>query len=331
VFFGGLCSTSQLVALLVLLGCAALQRRRVLGALQRARLTVYTRRTMRRWLATIALLCTACVAAHALAERFASTTFSTPALVRIHPGWFTMGSDDDDVAFAVELCKTQGAQIDDDALCRAELFSDEQPQHRVRIGAFGIDRSEVSQQSYQRCVQASACTPPRVPDIDARLALPEQPVTGVTWREAARYCAWLGGRLPTEAEWERAARGDGARRFPWGRAWNSRVANHGAAGGKSDAHDGYDYAAPVDALPDGKSPFGLLNMGGNAWELTADTYDHDGYAKSALVDPRADGDGDQVVMRGGSWRSPAYTLRVTQRAAIKRDESRPDVGFRCAY
>jgi formylglycine-generating enzyme required for sulfatase activity len=72
-------------------------------------------------------------------------------------------------------------------------------------------------------------------------------------------------------------------------------------------------------------------MGGNAWELTADTYDHDAYAKSALVDPQNASDGDQVVMRGGSWRSPAYTLRVTQRAAIKRDESRPDVGFRCAY
>jgi formylglycine-generating enzyme required for sulfatase activity len=328
VFFGGLASTSQLVAALVLLACAVVHvRRRVAARADRGVHPAAMRRVFGLFVSLFALG----AALRAFAEHSEVATFSSPATVLIRAGSFTMGSDDADLVFAVELCKALGAQADDDALCRPELFSDEQPQHRVRVGAFRIDRREVSQQSYQRCVQANVCLPPRVPDIDARLGLPEQPVTGVTWREASRYCVWLGGRLPTEAEWERAARGNSARHFPWGRAWNSRVANHGAAGGKTDASDGYDYAAPVDALPDGKSAYGLLNMAGNAWELTADTYDHDAYAKSPLVDPQAAGEGDLIVIRGGSWRSPAYTLRVTQRAAIKRDETRSDVGFRCAY
>ena len=232
----------------------------------------------------------------------------------IRSGWFTMGSDDDDVAFAVELCKTQGAQADDDALCRPELFSDEQPQHRVRVGAFRIDRSEVSQQAYQRCVQANACLPVRVPDIDARLGLPEQPVTGVTWREAAATAPGSAAGLPTEAEWERAARGNSARRFPWGRSLEQPRRQSRRCRWQARRHDGYDYAAPVDALPDGKSAYGLLNMAGNAWELTADSYDHDSMP-SRRWSTRGRERRRQVAMRGGSWRSPAYTLRVTQRAA----------------
>ena len=271
------------------------------------------------------------LALRAGAERFAALQLGSPASVLIQAGWFTMGSSDADVAFAVDLCKAQSKRGEEAALCRPELWSDEQPQHRVYVGAFRIDRTEVAQQDYQRCVEANLCAPPRVADGDARLSLPAQPVTGVTWSDAQRFCAWVGGRLPTEAEWERAARGNSARRFPWGNVYNSRVANHGSPAGGTDAHDGYDYAAPVGALRDGKSAYGLLDMAGNVWELTADRYDHDAYASSARVDPRAAGDGDEVAMRGGSWRSPSYTLRVTQRASIKREEARPDVGFRCAY
>lgn len=239
-----------------------------------------------------------------------------------------MGSDDLDVAAAADLCRSQP---DDAALCQAALFSDEQPRHRVYVSAYRIDRTEVAQGDYQRCMQHGECAPPRVLDSDARLALPEHPVVGVTLAEAETYCAWLGGRLPTEAEWERAARGNSARRFPWGQHWNSRVVNHGLSGNRPAPLDGYDYAAPVAAYRDGKSAYGLLNMAGNVWELTSDRYDAAFYARSAAVDPHGAQIGDEIVIRGGSWRSPPVTQRVTQRASLKRTESRPDVGFRCAY
>jgi formylglycine-generating enzyme required for sulfatase activity/prolipoprotein diacylglyceryltransferase len=340
VFFGGALSTSQSIAILVLLGCA-----------------VYTRRSMRSLAASAVLVLCLGAALRAGAERpappnlnqveveryaplnlnlveverYAPLNLNLVEVVAIGSGWFSMGSDDADVAFAVDLCAEQAQGR---SLCRPELFADEQPRHRVFVEAMRIDRTEVSQADYRRCVQHGACPPPRIAELDPRVSQPDQPATGVTWEEASRYCAWVGGRLPTEAEWERAARGNSARRFPWGRFWNSRIANLGGDG-QPDAHDGYDYAAPVTALPDGRSAYGLLNMAGNAWELTADRYDREAYAKAAHVEARGDAKPevttDERVMRGGSWRAPAYMGRVTQRAAIKPDESRPDVGFRCAY
>jgi len=246
----------------------------------------------------------------------------------IRAGAFHMGSDPDDIEAALALCR---AHTDDDDGCQAEVFSDEQPRHRVWLGAYRLDRTEVSRRAYQRCVQAGVCRPPRVVDLDARMALPNHPVSGVTFGEAQRYCAWLGGRLPSEAEWERAARGSGARPFPWGAVWNSRVANHGTIGPGGEQPDGFLHAAPVAAFPDGRSPYGMLNMAGNVWELTADRYAADYYARSERVAPRGANDGNERVIRGGSWRSVPHLLRATQRGALAEHESRPDVGFRCAY
>jgi formylglycine-generating enzyme required for sulfatase activity len=264
----------------------------------------------------------------AAADRLQAPSVELPATILIHGGSFQMGSDDLDVAAAADLCR---AQPDDAPLCQAAVFSDEQPRHGVYVSAFRIDRTEVAQRDYQRCMQHGVCPPPRVLDSDARLALPDLPVVGITAAEAETFCGWCGGRLPTEAEWERAARGSTTRRFPWGQHWNSRVANHGLSGNRPGPLDGYDYASPVSAFRDGRSPYGLLNMAGNVWEWTGDRYDAAGYAASAAVDPHGPATGDELVIRGGSWRSPPATLRVTQRASLKRTESRPDVGFRCAY
>ena len=246
----------------------------------------------------------------------------------VRSGFFAMGSDDADIAAAVELCR---AHTEDDDACQAEVFADEQPRHRVWLGAYRLERTEVSRRAYQRCVQAGVCRPARVADLDARMALPEHPVTGVTWGEAQRYCAWLGGRLPSEAEWERGARGSDGRMFPWGQQWNSRVANHGVIGPGGEQPDGFLHAAPVSAFEDGKSAHGLLNMAGNVWELTADRYAHDFYGRSERSDPRGASEGSERVIRGGSWRSVPHLLRTTQRGALAEHESRPDVGFRCAY
>jgi formylglycine-generating enzyme required for sulfatase activity len=315
---------SQLVALAVLVGALfALARSRRSAAMM----------PRTRTIASVGLLL-ACFGAAAWTVVGASAQAVLALAPRaddaplIRAGVFEMGSDADDVDAALVLCR---AHTDDDDACQTEVFSDEQPRHRVWLGTYRLDRAEVSRRAYQRCVQAGVCKPPRVTDLDARMALPNHPVSGVTFGEAQRYCAWLGGRLPSEAEWERAARGSDTRRFPWGGHWNSRVANHGSMGPGGVQPDGFLHAAPVMAFPDGKSAYGMLNMAGNVWELTADRYAHDYYARSERVAPRGASEGSERVIRGGSWRSVPHLLRVTQRGALAEHESRPDVGFRCAY
>jgi formylglycine-generating enzyme required for sulfatase activity len=311
VFFGGAVSVAQLIAFTWIVGS--------LGVRWRAALALACRRVLRRaWPVTLALLPFA-VSHRAAADRFERLPMAAADTVWIRPGWFEMGSDAGDVAFAVASCRQQTGPTPD---CEPRRFSDEQPRHRVFVSGFRIDRYELSLGAYQRCVQHGQCPPPRagIRDAGARLAFP---LTLVTQTEATRYCAWLGGRLPREAEWERAARGSSARRFPWGAGWNANAANF-ARTTVAPA------LVPVAAFQDGASFYGLLQMAGNVWELTADRYDPSYYARSPSVDPEG-GQGDQITIRGGSWRSPGYNLRAAQRAGIKPEESRDDVGFRCAY
>lgn len=263
-----------------------------------------------------------------LADARAQLTMQAPSTIRIGAGWFTMGSSDADVEDAVQQCQ---ADLERSDLCRAELFENERPARRVYLSSYRIDRTEVDNASYRRCVAANVCPPPQVSDADPRLAAPEHPVTGVTYRDAQRFCDWLGGTLPTEAQWEKAARGTTPRAYPWGNLWNSRIANHGRGMGGEDPVDGYDYAAPVDAFVDSRSPFGLLNMAGNAAEMVADYYDNRGYVDAGRIDPRGPDSGSERVVRGGSWRTPPFTLRTTHRIHVTETEPHPDVGFRCSY
>jgi formylglycine-generating enzyme required for sulfatase activity len=252
----------------------------------------------------------------------------SPPAVLIGSGWFTMGSTESDLEYVAGMCALNENSPE---ACSSEMFRDELPAHRVFLSTYRMDRTEVSNRAYRLCVLANRCAPPRISDLDERIARPEQPVTGVAWVEAERYCRSKGGRLPTEAEWERAAKGTGGRRFPWGNFYNDRLANHGQAGGQPDPVDGYRFAAPVDSYPDGGNERGLRNLAGNVWELTADWYAPDYYRRSERVDPKGPPVGTARAMRGGSWRSPAFMLRVTQRASIDENEVRLDVGFRCAY
>jgi len=250
-----------------------------------------------------------------------------PARVRIEAARFRMGSDADALARALETCLLSPPST---GPCSPELFADEKPEHDVYLAAFSIDRLEVENRAYLRCVSAGVCAPSAISDRDPRLGQPTQPVASISWREAERYCAWLSGRLPTEAQWERAARGDSARTFPWGRIWNPRLANHGGGGERESDADGYRFAAAVDAFPDGRSFYGLQNMAGNVWEFVADRYGaYD--PRASPVEPEGASSGSERVLRGGSWRTPPHALRVTARARIPETERRPDVGFRCAY
>ncbi len=264
---------------------------------------------------------------------------NTQDVVWIAEGWFTFGSDEDDLEEARRLCVRERARV---GLrlhpCASEAaFADELPARRVFLSSYGIDRREVSQAEHARCVAAGECDPPLYITEHPGLSGPELPAVGLRYAQAEALCQFRGGRLPTEAEWERAARGDSARRFPWGGFYNGALANHGepsspveiAAGEVADG-DGYRYLAPVWAFRAAHGPHGLLQAAGNAWEWTADSFTGV-RAQPQAVNPAVTLDNGERVVRGGSFRSPAPALRVTHREARAERQGYPDVGVRCAY
>ena len=238
----------------------------------------------------------------------------SPLRVRLVGGWFVLGSAEKELGLATGLCEQASAGD-----CARAQLSAETPARRVFVRSFEIDRLEVSNAAYDRCVTAGRCLPPRV---DGPLPRPAQPVVQVTWREAREYCRFMGGDLPSEAQWEFAAHGDSERSFPWGDTLSRERASY--AGGAAEPSD-------VSAFPKGKSFFGLLNMAGNVWELVLDRYVAPYSSALHSVDPVQLELGSERVMRGGSFRSPQHALRARARAPIAEDVARPDVGFRCAY
>lgn len=253
-----------------------------------------------------------------------------PDVVWISGAWFPRGSTPEDVAYAEALCARDLPAETVRRRCPPARFESEMPAGRVWVSSFGIDRTEVTVAAWERCVLANRCPPSRVPVADPRVSTPAHPVAGVRWSEARDYCRFAGGRLPTEAEWERAARGlSSRRRWPWGRFYHPRLANHGG-GLREDGVDGFRYAAPVGSFPDGASPHGLLDMAGNVWEWTEDRFDPESHA-SGRVDPVGAASGAERVLRGGSWQSDAVALRVTARVGVPEGLASVDVGFRCAY
>ena len=273
-----------------------------------------------------------------LPERASSSSGDGPQ-VRIAAGWFTFGATEDDLERARRLCVSERIPL---ALrlrgCASdELFASELPARRVYLPAFAIDRFEVTRAELARCVDAGACDPAAYETEQPGLTQPNHPAIGLDWAAARTLCAFRSGRLPSEAEWERAARGDSARRFPWGESYNGALANHGApslsfdpiAGAPSDA-DGYAYLAPARAFEQAQSPHGAVQMAGNVWEWTLDSF-APVRAQPLAVEPRSELDNGQRVVRGGSFRSPAIALRVTHREGRSEARGFVDVGVRCAY
>jgi len=253
--------------------------------------------------------------------------------VLVPGGSFVMGATALDLKRAALSCQREllGALCDEEGL-RA-IFVAEAPAHDVTLSPYAIDRTEVSVGAYTRCVDAGACPPPETERHDPRFDAPDLPATNVDWSAAVAFCTWNGGRLPTEAEWEFAARGPEGRTYPWGNVYSPYLCNHGAfARDATDATDGFAGLAPVGSFPDGATPLGILDLAGNAGEWVADYYDTDpqgfGYDASSQVDPKGKKFGVAHVVRGGSFADGAAWQRGTARA--KSLGASPTVGFRCA-
>lgn len=200
---------------------------------------------------------------------------------------------------------------------------EEGPSHRIYLDAFYIDRYEICNDEYRKFVEATGHKPPPFWKNPAYNA-PKLPVVGVMWADADTFCRWANKRLPTEAEWEKAARGADALLYPWGNTFEAQKAN--IAG---DA-DGFPGIAPVDALPDGKSPFGAFNMIGNAAEWTADFFDPAWYHSIPMKNPRGPSAGDRRVIRGGSFKTEMSHATASYRHAFASDSIKEFIGFRCA-
>jgi formylglycine-generating enzyme required for sulfatase activity len=242
-------------------------------------------------------------------------------MVYVLAGEFSMGSGQDD----------------------AKATADEQPAHTISLDEFWIDRTEITNARYVQFLNDLGrhrgacdgydCAETKVEDRHSHILFEQgqyrvepgyeaHPATQVTWYGASAYCAWAGARLPSEAEWEKAARGVESRPYPWGEAApDCNKAQFGDCGGMT---------VPVGSKPAGASPCGALDMAGNVWEWTADWYDPDYYGVSPAKDPKGPDSGLRKVFRGGSWGYPGTFMRASDRARNRPTYAGFNVGFRCA-
>ena len=235
------------------------------------------------------------------------------SVVYIPAGEFTMGSSSGDV--------------------------DERPERQVYLDAFEIDKYEVTNVQYRRFLLATEREGPhrwsgryvhlssrRDPDWHGVAYPPGEgmyPAAGVRWPDARDYCAWAGKRLPTEAEWEKAARGAKGRTYPWGDDWDATPAN--------TAESVREYPQPVGSYPSGANPYGALDMAGNVWEWVSDWYDREYYTYAPDANPPGPPPGTgERILRGGAWDSSPDQVRASYRNASHFFGPNFRVGFRCA-
>ncbi|TDJ57892.1 MAG: formylglycine-generating enzyme family protein [Nitrospina sp.] len=243
---------------------------------------------------------------------FYSTNASTqtipkapPGMVYVPEGYFQMG----------------------DSSSEAE---DAKPMHFVYTSAFFIDQYEVSNLEYQNFMEATQHPPPLYWE-DEHFNKPDHPVVGVSWFDAMAFARWKGRRLPTEAEWEKAARGNDARLYPWGEKWSKGFVLHFV--NVFGMEDQYEFTAPVNYYPSGSSPFGVISMAGNVWEWCLDWYDKDYYRISPELNPEGPppaAEKKMKVLRGGSWVNSIDGVQVIQRSRNLPTSKKTIYGFRTA-
>lgn len=283
-------------------------------------------------------------------------------MVLIPEGEFLMGSSEKDIDEAMKLCE-ESRGVAPNIQCDRADYKDEMPQHKVRLDAFYIDKYPVTNRQFMKFVEATGYKTDAEKDrigLIVRWAgnyegeiitredgsvnwrspfgrrneinnLLDHPVVQVSWNDAVAYCQWAGKRLPTEAEWEKAARGTDGRLFPWGHelpdAGGKYRANYGKDRGKAD---GFEYTSPVGSFPLGASPYGVMDMAGNVWEWVADWYDETYYATSPAENPQGPASGKGRVLRGGSWGNRPESIRTAVRLRSEPNSGISYIGFRCA-
>jgi iron(II)-dependent oxidoreductase len=268
-------------------------------------------------------------------------------LLPVAGGTFMMGTTPAEAAQAVTDCTSR-----DKGQCTAGMAEDAYPQHSVTLTAFQMETYEVSYEQYltflnllgpgshtngcdgQPCLATRQESETSNVTFDsANYAVPSviqsNPVVEVTWFGAKAYCEALGRRLPTEAEWERAARGDDGRIYPWVGTWDASK----AWTSRSAPDDGDEKGPqPVDSFPSGASPYGIVNMAGNVAEWVSDWYDAKYYSAqdAAGPDPQGPPLGDEKVVRGGSWAILPFFARTMHRQSQRPGLPTAEIGFRCA-
>ncbi len=238
-----------------------------------------------------------------------------------------------------------GCNADVDLFCQA----DEHPARVIFLDDFWIDKYEASWGVYEKCVEEGYCADlgvaprplqPNWGSPDYPLGFikePEYPVIKVSWYEALNFCQWQGKTLPTEAQWEKAARGVGGNTYPWGNYWDNRLCNWFDKEGQTHhggVLDGWIIVAPVNVFISGQSPYGAYNMAGNVWEWTLDWYDPYAYVTSESHNPGGPAEGKHKTLRGGGWHltfgDDPFPNRCSDRDSAYPPEGKHEaIGFRC--
>lgn len=213
-----------------------------------------------------------------------------------------------------------------DFLMGSDEWPDERPQHRVRLDDFYMDIYEVTTGLYNGFLTSTGHSPPYKWEDYKTQRDDHKPVIGVNWFDANAYCRWAGKRLPTEAEWEKAARGVDGRKYPWGN--EPPTESHGNFG-HCCGWKGYLTLNEVGTSDTGKSPYGVFDLTGNVWEWTADWYANNYYKTSPVDNPTGPSTGDRKVIRGGSWSNSLNDLRVVARDKLSPSYKNMSLGFRC--
>ena len=259
-------------------------------------------------------------------------------MVFVPAGDFLVGSADADIA----------ALVKEHPQLKTEWSAHEQPQFRAHLPGYWVDKYEVTVAPYRRFCEETGREMAPAPGWGWH---DDHPIVHVTWHDAAAYAKWAGKRLPTEMEWEKAARGGDGRKYPWGNQWppptgSGNFADEAFTREYPDLarmltglgfpplrgyDDGYAETAPVGRFPGGASPFGVLDMAGNVWEWCADWYDPDAYTRYAKGDLRPPASGTLMVLRGGSWNDhDPRSFRCAVCFNLHPDLRSDFIGFRCA-